>query len=340
MKDQTEHAPSDRSPGFGVLISNLGSPTQPTARALRPYLREFLSDPRVVDMPRWRWWPILNLAILPFRPARSARLYRRVWTEEGSPLIVITRKIRGGLASRLADSFGWEVPVAVGMRYGSPSLADGLRELAQAGCGRILVMPLYPQYSATTTASTVDAVSDELRSWRRAPEIRTRGSYHDHPAYLEALAAKIRGFWTEHGEANRLMVSYHGLPRRYADAGDPYPSECARTTRELAKRLDLEPGRWYMSYQSRFGREPWLRPELAPRLERWGRLGIDAVDVVCPGFAADCLETLEEIAVSGREIFESAGGRGYRYIPALNDDPDHIEALARIVTEETMGWVD
>jgi ferrochelatase len=201
-------------------------------------------------------------------------------------------------------------------------------------------VPLFPQFSATTTSSIFDAVFAELRGRRRTPEIRTVRSYHGHPGYLGALVEKISDFWKEHGEAGRLMMSYHGLPRRYADNGDPYPGECARTTRSLAKRLDLAPGRWHMAYQSRFGRERWLQPELFPRLERWGRSGVGDVDVICPGFATDCLETLEEIAVSGREVFESAGGRGYRYIPALNDDPGHLEALVEIVSDNARDWID
>ncbi len=327
-------------PTFGVLLTNLGSPTAPTTRAVRAYLREFLADRRVVDLPRLRWWLIRNLFIIPFRAPRSARLYRAIWTTDGSPLVATTRSIGGALATRLKDGSGAGAPVSVAMRYGSPSISDGLTDLAEGGCTRILVLPLYPQYSDTTTASTSDAIEDALQGWNLAPEIRTVVSYHDHPAYLTALHSVIRGFWEEHGPADRLLMSFHGLPKRYAEAGDPYPKQCAATARRLATRLDLAPGRWHMAYQSKFGREPWLQPALDDRLATWARRGVDGVDVVCPGFAADCLETLEEVAMTSRERFEAAGGRRFRYIPALNHGWEHITALAEIVADHTRDWLE
>ena len=328
------------TPGFGVLLTNLGSPAAATPRAVRAYLREFLADRRVIDLPRFRWWLIRQLFILPIRPRRSARLYRKIWTNEGSPLLVTTRQIGRALASDLARTAGVDVPVAVGMRYGEPSIASALGGLVDTGCSRVLVLPLYPQYSATTTASTMDAVAAAAGGWDSAPEIRSVASYHDHPAYISALAASVRAVWDLTGAGRRLLMSFHGLPRRYADQGDPYPVQCGRTAKAMAKELDLPPGHWHMAYQSRFGREPWLRPYLDDRLTRWGRLGLSGVDVVCPGFAADCLETLEEVAMTGRHLFESAGGRDFRYIPALNDHPRHIEALTAVAVDGAGDWLD
>jgi len=325
-------------PAFGVLLSNLGSPALPTARAVRSFLREFLADRRVVDLPRLRWWLIRNLFILPLRPQKSAVLYRSIWTDEGSPLTVTTRRIGDALTQRLSDIAGTRVPLEVAMRYGSPSIKDGIATLADRGCSRILVLPLYPQYSTTTTASTADAVAAAASGMTTVPEFRTVHDYHNHPAYLTALQSVVREFWNKSGSPNRLLMSFHGVPRRYADLGDPYPKQCAATTRALAARLKLAPGRWHMAYQSRFGKEPWLLPELDARLTRWGRRGVSGVDVICPGFATDCLETLEEVAVSSRERFTAAGGSGFRYIPALNDRWEHITALTEIVTDHARGW--
>jgi len=325
-------------PAFGVLLTNLGSPTAPTTRAVRSYLREFLADRRVVDLPRFRWWLIRNLFILPLRPRRSAALYRRIWTAEGSPLKVTTQRIGDALAARLGDTGNAGIPLQVAMRYGSPSIADGIAGLADRGCSRVLVLPLYPQFSTTTTASTTDAVAAAASGMTTAPELRTVHDYHRHPAYLTALQSVVREHWRENGPANRLLMSFHGIPRRYAVAGDPYPRQCAATARALADLLELAPGRWHMAYQSRFGREPWLRPSLDGRLARWAERGISGVDVICPGFAADCLETLEEVAISSRARFTAAGGRGFRYIPALNDRWEHITALSEIVADHTADW--
>ena len=325
-------------PAFGVLLTNLGSPAMPTARAVRSYLREFLADRRVVDLPRLRWWLIRNLFVLPFRPQKSAALYRSIWTDEGSPLTVTTRRIGDALTGRLGNIGGTEVPLEVAMRYGSPSIKDGIDALADRGCSRILVLPLYPQYSTTTTASTADAVATAVSGMKTVPELRTVNDYHNHPAYLTALQSVVREFWNESGSPNRLLMSFHGIPRRYADLGDPYPKQCAATTRALAARLELAPGRWHMAYQSRFGKEPWLLPELDTRLTRWGRRGVSGVDIICPGFAADCLETLEEVAVSSHERFKAAGGSDFRYIPALNDRWEHITALTEIVADHTGDW--
>ena len=251
-----------------------------------------------------------------------------------------TYRIGHALTSHLARTAGFDIPVAVGMRYGEPSIAAGLGSLVDGGCSRIVVLPLYPQYSATTTASTMDAVAAAARGRESAPEIRSATSYHVHPAYIRALAASVRAVWDRAGAGRRLLMSFHGLPKRYAEQGDPYPIQCGRTAKAVAKELELPPGSWHMAYQSRFGREPWLRPYLDDRLGRWGRQGLRGVDVICPGFAADCLETLEEVAMTGRHLFESAGGGGFRYIPALNDHPRHVEALTAVAIDAAGDWLD
>ncbi len=313
----------------GILMVNLGTPEAPSASALRAYLREFLSDPRVVEQPRWLWWPILHGVILNIRPARSARAYQRIWTEQGSPLLTISMSQGEKLAALLGD----QAHVQVAMRYGSPSVAHGLRALREKGCRRIVVLPLYPQYSATTVGSTFDAVGEELRAWRHVPELTLITDYYDHPQYIEALAQSIEQHWQQHGRAERLLCSFHGIPERYARAGDPYPQQCERTTRLLRQRLGLDEDALSMSYQSRFGREPWLQPYTDHTLEQWAGAGVRSVDVICPGFAADCLETLEEMAMENRDVFLQAGGREYRYIPALNDSDSHMQALQAIVQE-------
>ncbi len=311
----------------GVLLANLGTPDSPAPADVRRYLAEFLSDPRIVERPRWLWKPVLHGIILRVRPRRAAKAYRRIWTEEGSPLLTIGRE----QAHRLQARLGPDVPVALGMRYGHPSIASALQELRRKGVRRIVVLPLYPQYSATTTGSTFDAVSAELTGWREVPGLHFVNRYHAHPAYLDALAASIREAWTEQPPGERLLFSFHGLPQRYAAAGDPYPAECEATAAAVAERLELPPHRWLLTYQSRFGPEEWLQPYTDETLKRLAAEGVRSVDVVAPGFAADCLETLEEIAMENRDIFREAGGETYRYIPALNARPDHIEMMARIV---------
>jgi ferrochelatase len=322
------------------VLANLGSPDRPTPAALRRYLRQFLSDRRVVDLPRWKWLPILYLAVLPWRPRRSARLYRTIWTDDGAPLPAITHRLARRLAGRLAEGRSGPVPVAVGMRYGAPAIGDALARLDAAECRRVLVLPLYPQYSVTTTASVYDAVADGLTKLANRPQVRNVASYFDHPAYVLALASSVEEFWDTRGPAGRLIVSFHGIPQRVADAGDPYPVQCDATATALAGRLGLDAERWSIAYQSRFGRESWLEPALDERLTSWGRRKVRDVDVICPGFAADCLETLEEVAISGRELFVAAGGAGYRYIPALNDRPEHVAALADIVRHHTSDWTE
>ena len=326
-------------PPAGVLLVNLGSPDAPTARAARTYLRQFLSDPRVVELPRLRWWLLRNLVILPFRPIRTARAYRRIWTDDGSPLIVTGRHQASDLEWELNRRIDRPIPVFSGMRYGKPSLASGLGVLRQRGCRRILVLPLYPQYSAATTASTFDEVFRELSNWRRVPEIRTVADYHDHPAYIGALVSSIHQSWEDGGKPMKMLLSFHGLPERYIEAGDPYEDQCRATASFLKERLDFDSKYIFTAFQSRFGRQKWIGPDTAGLLKEWGRKGLKKLDVACPGFSADCLETLEEIDVAGRKIFTKGGGERFRYIPALNHRPDHIAALADIAIENLSGWI-
>jgi ferrochelatase len=327
-------------PAVGVLLANLGTPDAPDTPSLRRYLREFLLDPRVIELPRLTWWLILHLFILTRRPKMSAELYRKVWTPEGSPLLSIALRQAAALRETLGREVGTPVHVAVGMRYGSPSIRGALRELAAKGCRRILVLPLYPQYAAATTGSTFDAVADELRVWRWVPELRFVNHYHDDPAYIRALAASVRDAWADGGPAEKLLFSFHGIPRRYFLAGDPYYCQCQKLARLAADELGLPKERWEVSFQSLFGKEEWIKPYTDKTIAAMARSGIRSLDVVCPGFSADCLETLEEIDGLNREIFQHAGGERYRYIPALNDRPDHVRVLADLVERNLAGWVE
>lgn len=326
-------------PAVGVLLANLGTPDAPDTPSLRRYLREFLLDPRVIELPRALWWVILHLFVLTTRPAKSAALYRKVWLPEGSPLLVITNRQAAALKEVLQREVGTPVHVAIGMRYGNPSIRSALRELAGHGCRRILVLPLYPQYAAVTTGSTIDAVAAELTTWRWVPEIRTVHHYHDDPAYIQALAASIREVWEREGSPEKLLFSFHGIPKRYFLAGDPYFCECHKLARLAAEELQLPRERWEVSFQSLFGKEEWLKPYTDKTIIAMAKAGIRDLDVVCPGFSADCLETIEEIDEQNREIFLHAGGGRYRYIPALNDRPDHIRFLAGLVRRNLHGWV-
>ena len=328
----------DSAESLGVLLVNLGSPDAPTTKAVRRYLAEFLWDPRVVEIPRLPWWLILHAVVLRIRPSRSAHAYQRVWTDQGSPLLVFSRAQAHALQQTLTKRYGGGVHVALAMRYGNPSIREGLARLREVHARRILIFPLYPQYSAATTATVFDAVADELKSWRWLPEVRFISHYHDDAGYLDALAASIRESWTRHGQAERLLFSFHGMPKRTLYAGDPYHCHCQKTARLVAERLDLPAERWQVAFQSRFGRAEWLQPYTDKTLRQWAHAGVKQVDVVCPGFAADCLETLEEIAMQNKETFLAAGGTRLRYIPALNERGDHIEALSRLVEKHIQGW--
>jgi ferrochelatase len=329
----------------GLLLANLGTPDEPTPAALRRYLAEFLWDPRVVEIPRPVWWLILHGVILRVRPAKSAAKYRAIWMPEGSPLLVHTRRqadlLRGYLGERLkraglpADG----VPIEVGMRYGEPSVASALAKLRAAGVDRLLVLPLYPQYAASTTASVCDAVFAELGRMRFVPALRTVSTYHDDPGYIRALANQVGSHWEKSGRPDRLVMSFHGLPRFSLDKGDPYHCLCQKTGRLLAEELGLKADQYVVSFQSRFGRAEWLKPYTQPTLEALGKAGVASVDVVCPGFPSDCLETLEEIAIECRDAFLAAGGRQFRYIPCLNESPAWLSALTDLAMRHLQGWL-
>ena len=339
-----DHAASER---IGVLVTNLGTPDAPTPSAVRRYLAEFLADPRIIELPRWLWRPILHGVVLRIRPRRSARAYASIWSREGAPLLVNSRAIADALQARWADTPATRragrqpgrLAVALGMRYGTPSISEALDTLRDAGAARIVVLPLYPQYSGATGGATFDAVAGALSRWRRVPALRFVDHYHDDPGYIDALAASIETAWSEGGRPDRLLFSFHGLPRRCLDAGDPYHCECHKTARLVARALALEPGAWRVAFQSRVGRGEWLRPYTDETLVEWGREGLGRVDVVCAGFSADCLETLEEIAIRGRESFIAAGGGTLRYIPALNADDAHVAALAVLVERAVPDWL-
>lgn len=310
-----------------VLLVNLGTPTAPNASALRRYLREFLSDPRVVELPRLIWYPILYGVILPLRAPRSAAAYRKIWDERGSPLRALSEDLADGLRARLSGC----AEVVLAMRYGQPSVATQLRALRQRGVRRLLVLPLYPQYSGTTTASVFDAVAAELSQWRRWPQLHLVDAYHEEGAWVEAVAGSIRRHRARQPEPGHLLFSFHGIPRECVDKGDPYAEQCLASARAIVGRLGLGPDDWSLSFQSRLGKAQWLEPYTDRMVRELARRGVTQLDVVCPGFAVDCLETLEEIAMQNDAFFRAAGGRQLRYIPALNADPAHVEALASVV---------
>jgi len=329
------HAAGSR---VGVLLCNLGTPAAPTPKALRRYLAEFLSDPRLIELPRWLWLSILHGIILNIRPRRSAHAYAKIWTDEGSPLLVLSRAQEAAVRDRLQQQFGDHVAVALAMRYGEPSIAQGLAALRAAGARRVLVLPLYPQYSGPATGSVFDAVATVLQGWRWVPDLRFISSYHNEPAYIAALADSITAHWATAGRPDRLFFSFHGLPYRYFMQGDPYFCHCQATARLVAEKLGLAANEWQVVFQSRFGRERWLEPYADLTLQETARQGVRTVDVVCPGFSVDCLETLEEIAIQNREAFIEAGGSDLRYIPALNAAPAHVEALCELIARNLQGW--
>jgi ferrochelatase len=324
-----------------ILLVNLGSPESATPAAVRRYLKQFLSDPRVVDIPRALWLPLLHGIILNTRPRASARKYARIWSNEGAPLAAHTRKQAALLGDALRRRIGSPFCVDHAMRYGEPSIGTVLARLKAAGCDRILVLPLYPQYAASTTASVFDEVAGFLQRTRNVPEVRMVKHFHDHPAYIAALGASVREHWQAAGSPGRLLMSFHGLPRALLDRGDPYHCECQKTARLLAEHLQLaaHPDQWRLTFQSRFGRAQWLQPYTAATLADLGRQGLSRVDIICPGFVADCLETLEEIGIEARETFLAAGGKEFNLIPCLNERSDWIEALAGIALEHLSGWV-
>ncbi|WP_395352072.1 ferrochelatase [Variovorax sp. UC122_21] len=337
MPPSPSPVPGNAPRNTAVLWCNLGSPDAPTASAVRSYLADFLGDPRVVEIPRLLWLPILHGIILRVRPAKSAAKYASIWLPEGSPLKVWSER----QAQRLGDTLsrrGHRVAVRDAMRYANPSIGARLDALQDEGVERVLVLQGYPQYSATTTASVIDAVNDWSRAQRSVPEFRFVNQFHDDPGYIAALAGRIEAHWQDQGRGEVLLLSFHGIPARNIELGDPYQSQCLETARLLAARLGLAPAQYRVTFQSRFGKAKWLEPYTEPTLRELGAAGVKRVDVACPGFPADCLETLEEIAMEGREAFLHAGGEQFSYIPCLNDGPAWIDALADIAERHLAGW--
>jgi len=329
----------EQKAAVGVLLVNLGTPEAPKTSPVRRYLKQFLSDPRVVEINRPLWWLILNGIILNVRPKRSAHAYASVWSDEGSPLMAFSLKQAAKIKAMLPLATQTPVFVELAMTYGEPSIPQALQRLREQRCEKIIVVPMYPQYSGSTTAAVTDAVFYEFKSWRRVPSLRVLTTYHDDSRYIQALANSVREHWETNGRAEKLLMSFHGIPQRYFDNGDPYPCLCRKTARLLSEALGLKEGEWLITFQSRFGREEWVKPYTSEQLKTWGAEGVKDVDVICPGFAADCLETLEEIRVENKDYFIEAGGKDLRYIPALNDRDDHIEALVSIIKDEGAGWL-
>ncbi len=321
---------------IGILLTNTGTPDAPTTGAVRRYLREFLSDKRIVQLPRIVWLPILYGAILPLRPKRSAKLYQRIWTSDGSPMRSEMQQIRTALrekaAARLAHAQQTtKVCVEVGMNYGNPSIRDGLEKLRQQNVDKIIVLPLYPQYSNTTTASSFDRVTNSLKKWPSLPDFHLIKSYASHPAYIAALARSVQTTRAQAGAHEHLLISFHGIPERFVEKGDPYQQQCEQTAQLLAAALELDKNEWTLCYQSQFGYDKWLKPSTQALFTELPQRGVHTLDIICPGFSVDCLETLEEIAIAGQKSFIEAGGKALRYIPALNTAHDHIDAMLALI---------
>jgi ferrochelatase len=330
-----EHGSSDVT---GILLVNLGTPDAPTTAAVRHFLKLFLSDPRVVELPRLLWWLILNGVILRFRPSRSAKAYQEIWTDQGSPLLLYSRAIANGVRDHLEKVSPGSFRVELAMAYSDPFVSSAIDNLQAAGARRLLVLPLYPQYSGTTTASVFDLVTNKLQTLRWIPETRFINQYHDEPGYVAALVASVREHWEENGRGDHLMFSFHGVPLYTLEGGDPYHCQCQKTGRLVASALGLGDEEWTLSFQSRVGRDEWLRPYTDETVATLAGNGIKRLDVVCPGFSTDCLETLEEIAMQNAGFFKDAGGESLQYIPALNDRDDHIAFLSSLVDRHVSGW--
>jgi ferrochelatase len=329
-----EHGSSDRT---GVLLTNLGTPDAPTAKAVKPYLREFLSDPRVIEIPQFLWQIILKGFILQIRPRRSAKNYSSIWTDEGSPLLSIAKKQLILLRKEIKSNHPNTV-VELAMRYGKPSIENALKKLQNQQVRRLLVLPLYPQYCAATTASTFDAVTKVLQKWRWIPEFRFINQYFEEKDYINALSNSINEFWKINGKPKKIIFSYHGIPKKYHINGDPYHCYCLKTTRLVKEKMNLKDDEVITTFQSRFGRQEWLQPYTSQTLMKLPSQGIKDINIISPGFSADCLETLEELEEENREYFEKAGGKVYRYIPCLNDSPMHISMMSNLIKKHTYGW--
>jgi len=336
------HESGDK-PKIGILLSNLGTPDAPTKKAVKPFLRQFLSDTRVIEPPppKWIWQLILNVVILNLRPRRSAKLYKSVWDThgEGSPLLSISKKQKNAISLELENRAPGKFIVALGMCYGNPSMPSALSELEAEGCNKILVLPLYPQYAASSTGSVFDAASKELSSWRNVPDFRFISSYNKEELYIQALANSVKEYQTKHGKPDFLLMSYHGIPKRYFDKGDNYPCQCCKTTYLLASKLDLKPDEYRMTFQSRLGVAEWMKDYTDETLKSLPAKGIKNVQVICPGFSADCLETVEEISEENKKYFMTSGGESFGYIPALNDRQDHIDFLTQLLLKNSSDWI-
>ncbi len=331
-----EHGTEER---LGILVVNLGTPAAPETRAVRRYLSQFLSDPRIIELPRWLWNILLHGVILRIRPSRSAKAYREVWSEEtGSPLLSISKAQTAALATEMKKRFGDHVAVTLGMRYGEPSIDNAIAELSAKHVRRLIVLPMYPQYSGTTTASVFDAVTDRMQQTRWIPELRFINQFCDHQNFIKALADSVRESWEKNGRGDLLVTSYHGIPKRYLTSGDPYHCLCHKTSRMLAEDLGIAKDKIRVVFQSRVGREEWLRPYCDETMKNLPGEGIKSIDVLCPAFSADCLETIEEISGENREYFEENGGERFQYIPCLNDRADHISFLGDLLERHAQGW--
>ncbi len=328
---------------IGILLSNLGTPDAPTKAAVKPYLRQFLSDTRVIEPPppRWIWQIILNAVILNLRPKKSAKAYQTVWDThgEGSPLLSIAKKQKNAIASELEKNAPGKFIVSLGMSYGNPSMGSALNELESQGCKNIIVLPLYPQYAGASTGSVFDAVAREFMTWRNVPDLRFISSYNKEDLYIEALANSVKEYQAVHGKPDLLLMSYHGIPKRYFDKGDNYPCQCCKTTFLLASKLDLKPNEYTMTFQSRLGVAEWMKEYTDKTLKALPAKGVKNVQVICPGFSADCLETIEEISEENHDYFMESGGEKFGYIPALNDRKDHIEFLTQLLLKNAVGWM-
>lgn len=322
----------------GLLVTNLGTPQAPTASALRKYLAEFLWDPRVVEYPRLLWWLVLHLIILRIRPSRSAKTYAKIWMDEGSPLMIHTKALVSAIKNKFAQQQLTHVEVEFAMRYGQPSIASALKKMHDNNVTKLVVLPMYPQYSGSTTGSTFDAVSKVFEQLRWVPELRFVQHYADDENYISACAQQIKLFWETYTQSEKLIFSFHGLPKRFLMSGDPYHCQCHKTARLIAEKLELNEDQWQLTFQSRFGREEWLQPYTDKTLESLAKQGTTSIDVFCPGFSADCVETLEEIDMLNRDIFMQAGGKQFQYIPALNAEAVHVEAITQLAIQNMLGW--
>ena len=335
----TPHFKHGTEERLGVLVVNLGTPAAPQTKEVRRYLAQFLSDPRIIELPRLVWLALLYGVILRIRPSRSAEAYREVWSEEtGSPLLNISKLQVAALKTELQKRFGDSAVIALGMRYGEPSIDSAIDELSSANVRRLIVLPMYPQYSGTTTASVFDAVTSRLQKTRWLPELRFINQFCDYPKFIKALADSVRESWQTHGRGELLVTSYHGIPKRYLTNGDPYHCLCHKTSRLLAEELEIEQNKILVVFQSRVGREEWLRPYCDETMKKLPQEGIKSIDVLCPAFSADCLETIEEISGENREYFEEHGGERFQYIPCLNDRQDHITFLGELIERHAQGW--